>query len=181
VNAVVLADAEHRHDVGVVQFRRRPRLLPEALQVRRAQQAVKRQHLEGDVPAQRLLHRLVDHPHAAPAHLAQDAVLAQLPRRGAVGRAGRDVGAGGRARQGAELFHLDQRREQLADLLGQARVARGVLGQGRSLAAAVALGELLGQHFQRVAARSRLAHAHTSPMPPGMLDRISLSFRRART
>ena len=45
---------------------------------------MERQDLEGDVPAQRFLHRLVDHAHAAAAHLAQNAVFPQLARLGTV-------------------------------------------------------------------------------------------------
>ena len=33
------------------------------------------QDLQGDMAAQRLLHGLVDRPHAAPAHQAEDAIL----------------------------------------------------------------------------------------------------------
>ena len=38
------------------------------------------QHLERDLPAQGSLDRLVDHPHAAAAQLANDAVIAHVPR-----------------------------------------------------------------------------------------------------
>jgi hypothetical protein len=66
VQAVLLADAEDRHDVGVVQLRRRPRLTLEAAQLPRVEQSVGRQHLDGHVPAEGALLRLVDDAHAAP-------------------------------------------------------------------------------------------------------------------
>jgi hypothetical protein len=95
VDAALLADAEDGDDVAVVQQRRRPRLAAEALQVPRGEQGVAGQHLQGDVPAQRLLHRLVDHAHAAAAHLAQEAVVAQgCPERGARVQGGRPIGVG---------------------------------------------------------------------------------------
>jgi hypothetical protein len=81
VQAVLLADAEHRDDVGVVQPRRRPRLALEPPQVPGVEQGVGGQHLDGDVPAQGQLLRLVDDPHAAPAHLPEDLVVPQLPQR----------------------------------------------------------------------------------------------------
>ena len=81
VQAVLLADAEDRHDVGVVQLGRRPRLALEAAQLPRVEQGVAGQHLDGHVPAQGELLRLVDDPHAAAAHLPQDLVIPQLPQR----------------------------------------------------------------------------------------------------
>ena len=78
VDALVLADAEHRNDVGVVQPCRRPSLAAKALQVRRREQVVGGQHLQSDVPAQRLLHGFVNNAHAAAGYFAQDPVLAEL-------------------------------------------------------------------------------------------------------
>ena len=60
VQALVLADAEDRHDVGVVQPGRGPGLAPEPLQPGRSRPAMEGQHLQGHVPAQRFLDRLVD-------------------------------------------------------------------------------------------------------------------------
>src|SRR5262249_52123876 len=77
VQAVRLADPVHRHDVGMVQPRRRLRLAFKARQPLVVEQGVRRQHLESNVPSQRYLLRLVDNPHAATADLAQDAVIAQ--------------------------------------------------------------------------------------------------------
>ena len=42
-----------------------------------AEPPVQGEDLERDVPAQRLLHRLVDDPHAAPADLAENPVFAR--------------------------------------------------------------------------------------------------------
>src|SRR5438445_228693 len=53
VGALALADAEDRHDVRVVQPGHRPRLAAEALQVGGGPPALRRQHLQGDVPAER--------------------------------------------------------------------------------------------------------------------------------
>jgi hypothetical protein len=39
---------------------------------------VKGENLESDVPAQRFLHRFIDHAHAATPDFTQDAVVAQL-------------------------------------------------------------------------------------------------------
>ena len=51
VHALVLADAEDRHDVGMVQPRRRPRLAAESLEVGRGHEPGRRQDLERHVPA----------------------------------------------------------------------------------------------------------------------------------
>jgi hypothetical protein len=87
VQAVLLAHPEDRHDVRVVQPRCRPRFPPEAAQLPRVQQRVGRQDLDGHVPAQGELVRLVHHAHAAPAHLAQDPVIQQLAQGRPGGRA----------------------------------------------------------------------------------------------
>ena len=131
-----------------------------------SRQAVLRQDLERDVPAQALLHRLVDDAHAAAGDLAQDAVVAQplgdrprglRPRREQPGRL---VGPA------AELFNRDQGREQLVDLRGELGVFLGVVAQGRPLAAAVPLGKFVGQHVEQVGARGRRAHGDDSAHPP---------------
>ena len=79
--AVVFADAEDRHDVGVVQLRRRLRLALEATLRPGVLPELLGQDLEGDVPAERDLLRLVDDAHAAVADLADDAVVAQALER----------------------------------------------------------------------------------------------------
>ena len=92
VLAIGLPDAEHRDDVGVVQSCGRPRLATEPLEPERVEQGLGRQELEGDVPAEGFLHRLVDGPHATAADQPEDAILpdptgvAEVRRRGAYSR-----------------------------------------------------------------------------------------------
>ncbi len=76
-HSVVFADAEDRNDVGVVQLRRRLRFALEATPRPGVLLELFGQDLEGDVPAERDLLRLVDDAHAATADLADDAVVAQ--------------------------------------------------------------------------------------------------------
>ncbi len=137
VDAVALADAEDRHDVGVVQPPGRLGLAAEAGQVRRVQQRRGRQHLEGDVPAERFLLRLVNDAHAAPAHLTQDAIVAQALQVGEGGcrRPLEAVGGIGGVGGWLQVLDLHQRRKQIADVGGEVGVAVGVLAQGRVLAA----------------------------------------------
>src|SRR5262245_47125566 len=72
----VLADLENRHDVRVMQLRRRLRLAAEALQGTSVAREPDRQQLEGDAASQRQLLRLVDDAHAATAQLADNPVTA---------------------------------------------------------------------------------------------------------
>jgi hypothetical protein len=81
MNATLTADEVDRDDVLMVQAGRRPRLVLEALQVPRVHGRRERQHLQGHPPPQGELLRLVDHAHAAAAHLADDAEIAQGLRR----------------------------------------------------------------------------------------------------
>ena len=53
------------------------------------------------------------------------------------------------------IFHLRDGREQIAELVGVVGVARGVIADRRMLAAAQPVGELLGQHVDRVAVVER--------------------------
>jgi hypothetical protein len=62
------------------------RLALEAAQVPWVDPGVGGQDLDGDVPAQGELLRLVDDAHAAPANLTQDLVIPQLPQRRRGGR-----------------------------------------------------------------------------------------------
>jgi hypothetical protein len=161
VPAARLAGAEHRGDVGVVQPGGGLRLPPKPLQPPGVGQRLGRQHLEGDVPPQALLDRLVHHPHAAPADLAEDAELAQ-PGRRRQARRGRDERPGPVARPGLELLHLEQRGEQFADLVGEVGAAVGVLREGRSLAGPDPGDKLLGQHVERVTVGGRVGHGGPS-------------------
>ena len=72
---LVLADAEDRHDVGVVQPPRGLGLAAEPRQV-----AALGQELQGNVAVERALVCLVDHAHAAAANLADDPELAPALR-----------------------------------------------------------------------------------------------------
>ena len=150
VHPALLADPVDRDDVGVVQPRRRPRLAAEPSEVPRVGQGVRRQDLQRDVPAERLLLGLVHDAHPAAAHLADDPVVAQTPRP-AGDPAGLRAAVVGRV--GADPLQGEQCGEQAPDAVGPLRVAVGVLRQRRPLAAAVPPDELLGQFLDRVAVR----------------------------
>ena len=169
----ILADLVDRHDVGVVQPGRGPRLAAEPLQAPGVAGDRVGQDLQGDVPAQRQLLGLVDDAHAAAADLAEDAVVAdplRRARRPARGprRPGPGGVPGGRG-AGVGLLHHDQHREDVADAVGQLRVPVGVLGQRGPLAAAVARDELLGELADRVGrGNSRRSWPDLLPVPrPG--------------
>jgi hypothetical protein len=123
VDAALLAHEVDRHNVRVVQAGRRLRLVLEALQPPRVEHPGERQHLERHPPPEGDLLGLVDDAHAAPAHLAHDAEVAQeaASRHTHAAVVVRHL-AGRRARQ---LGHRLQGRHQPAQLLGVLRVARG--------------------------------------------------------
>jgi hypothetical protein len=113
--AVLFADAINRDNVGMVQPGRRSRFALKALQVKRPAGLRRQQHLESHMPAQRFLHRLVHHSHAAPAHDPEQQIITQP--------AGRVGPLPGRDRfrlcsNGAKLFDHGQRREGFADAGG---------------------------------------------------------------
>ncbi len=133
--AVVPSHAEDRHDVGVAQPRRRPRLPLEPQPLLDVGEGRVRQDLQRHASTERFLFGLVDDAHAAPTDLAENAVVAQSlqPRRGVNGHtAGGFVGA-----VGAEIFHPDQDREDLADLVGELGVTPAVFFERGPLAAAL--------------------------------------------
>jgi hypothetical protein len=111
-----LADAEHGNDVGVMQSGRGPGLPAESLEQDRVGVDDWGEDLEGDVPAQRFLNRLVHHAHAAPTEFADDAVVSQP------GRGRRSAGLGPR------LLHQGQGFQQSRKLPGQVRISARVLG-----------------------------------------------------
>src|SRR6516165_3365545 len=82
MHSVLLAHAEDRYDVGMMQPCRCLGLALEAFQQRWLQQPGEWEHFEGHVPAKRLLNRLVHDSHAALPNLAQDAIAAQPLRNG---------------------------------------------------------------------------------------------------
>ena len=81
MQAIALADAENRHDVGVMELGRGPGLSEEAPEDQRGPGDARREHLERDVPAERLLLGLIDDTHAAASQLAEDPEVAE-PLRG---------------------------------------------------------------------------------------------------
>ena len=159
VQPVALAHAEDRHDIRMVKPRRGPGLAQKPLEVPRVQERVRRQDLECHVAAERLLLGLEDDPHPTTANLAQDAEIGQ-----ALGDAIRisstvpDEAAREISRAGLELLHHDQGRKERADLVFPLGVAVDVFGQGRVLATAAPLEELLGEAFDRVAIVAGIAH-----------------------
>jgi hypothetical protein len=178
MRSLLLADAEDRDDVSMVQPGRRARLPLEPSHLVGIGQHPGRQDLQGHPAAQVLLLGLVDHPHAAPADLAHEPELAQPAGRGAgdvLGAGGQRVGvAGGIA---AEVFHHHQGGEDGADLLGQLGVLGGVVLGGGRLAASLALQELLGQGLDRVATAAGRRGRHRGP--PGWNRPWGFARRRA--
>ncbi|MFO0807853.1 MAG: hypothetical protein U0746_04450 [Gemmataceae bacterium] len=165
-----------------MKLRRRLRLPAESLQPGRVSQCIGRQQLQRDVPPKRFLHRLIDHAHAATADLSQDAELADAI---GVSVRGRNEVAGAVAGDGLELLHLDEGREQLADLVGTLWQAIRVLGQGRPFAGPEAGDELLGQALERIAVGRRIGHRTASggagmsiPARSRRLSTGSMSFER---
>ena len=76
-DAVLLAIVEDRHDVGVVQLRRRPGLGLKSPQVRPVGTEPRVHDLERHAALERLVLGFVDDPHAAAAELAEQGVVAQ--------------------------------------------------------------------------------------------------------
>ncbi len=76
VNPVLAADLEDRDNVRVIQRRGGLSLDPKPLDLPWVHRGGDRQHLEGDLPAGRDLHSLVDDTHPPAAELANDAVAA---------------------------------------------------------------------------------------------------------
>jgi hypothetical protein len=142
----LLADAEDGHDVGVVELGRGPRLALEPAAGLGVLEHLPGEHLQGHMPAQRDLLGLVDDAHAAAAHLADDAVVAELlqGRQTSCGkfpgcvRLERLVGEG-------DVLHHRHGREDLADLAGQLGVVLDILAERGPLPLAIAVEELLGE------------------------------------
>src|SRR5262245_56172967 len=76
MHSVLLAHAEDRHDVSMMQPGRCLGLALEAFQQRWVRKPGEWEHFEGHVPAERLLNCLVHDSHAALPNLAQDAIAA---------------------------------------------------------------------------------------------------------
>jgi hypothetical protein len=107
-----------------------------------------RQNLERHPPAQRDLLGLVNDAHAAPADLAEDLVVANLPRERIRSPGLRELVVA--LSQTLGLLYLDHRREDLADVVSELRVAIGVFPERGPLAPAEAIGEFLGQSIKQV-------------------------------
>ena len=135
----MLADAEDRHDVGMVQLRDGLRLALEPLEALGIELGMV-DRLDGDVPPERLLDRLVDDPHPAPAQFAEDAKLADPLRH-----------EPGLLRPPAHLLHHGDGAEEFPDLLRLVGEAGFVLGDRRRLAPPAPLDKLLGHAVERVA------------------------------
>ena len=165
----------------MVQERGGPGLAAEPDQRHGARGSILGEDLQGHAAAQALLHRLVDDAHAAPADLAEDAVIAQAL--GDRPLEPRPVPDRGRPRLvvAAEPLHHRHRWEELADLVGQVRASVGVFGQRRPLAPPVSLGEFVRQMIERVRSGPGLAHGQGSSQSPPRSFKISLSRRSART
>ena len=143
---VLLADAEHGDDVGVVELGGRLRFALEAPLGPDIEQHAPGQHLQGHVPSQRNLLGLVDDAHAAFADLAQDAIIPELQQ-------------GGGRRRGwvlvrflvvfLDLLDLDHGREQLADVVGQLGIAVDIILERRSFAGPIPGGELVSEPSQQ--------------------------------
>ncbi len=145
--AVLLADAEHGHDVGVVEACGGAGFALEAFAPGGAAEIQVGQHLDGDAPAEGFLLGLIDDAHAAVAEFADDAEITK-PLDG-----GPDDGAG-RPRRGHRplgLLDLTDGREEVANVVGQLRMLRGVCLDGGLLAAPAALRELIGECLERIA------------------------------
>jgi hypothetical protein len=159
MDALVFADAEHRHDVGMVQPGRRAGLAAEALELLGLHQRTGGQDFQGHMAAERFLHRLVDHSHPAPTDLAEQAILSELSRNLLRRRRGRF--------QGRRLFdtatsflHHHQGGEQAADVVGQVGMACFILAHRRPFAGPQACQERFRELLQRVALRRVLLHTH---------------------
>src|ERR1700688_2388107 len=75
---VVVLDAVDGADIGMVQLRSRPSLAREAFQRFGVANQIFRDTLQGHVPAQFQVFRLIDHAHSPAPKLAKDAVMGHL-------------------------------------------------------------------------------------------------------
>src|SRR5262249_38663950 len=114
------------------------------------------QHLQGDVPAERLLRSLVDHAHPAVPDPPEDAELADPLRVGRLDGGDERPGVVGADRLG--LLHLDHRREQGANLVAQFRGPGGLLRAGGPWTGTEAADEPLGEPFEWVTVGGRVGH-----------------------
>jgi len=119
------------------------------LQLPWVEQGVGGQHLDGDVPAQRELLRLVDDTHAATTHLTQDLVIPQLLQRRRGRGPGQTLLTGGIV-GGLGLFHEHQGGQHVADLVRLLGVTPGELLDRGTLSLPERFHELVGDLPERV-------------------------------
>lgn len=162
VQTVLLADAEDRDDVRVVQPGGGLSLADEPLRVRRVVQQLRRQHLDRDAPTERDLFRLVHDAHPAVPDLAEDAVVAQLSQGRRLRLRRRRVHA-----FAFDALHHLERGEQVLDPLGEVGMGGNVLRDGRAFAPPAAGCELLGQFVQSSLIGSSFGHGR---LVPGVMD-----------
>ena len=146
----ILADLVDRHDIGVMESSRGPGLAAKPLLDHPVARHLPRQDLQRHAAAQRDLLGLVHDPHATPADLAEDPVVADLAQGWIRGPSVAGLIHVLALPATLGLLDLDHRREQLADLLGQLRVAIGVFLECRPFAGPEPRRELLGQSIQKV-------------------------------
>ncbi len=141
----------------MVQAARRARLAEESPAVRIVESRVAGQHFHCDATAERLLHGFVHDAHPAAADLSEDAEVAQAlqPRR--AGRASRVFAFLTRP----HFLERGDRRKQIADLVRQLGMIGRVLLDGRHFAMPLALHEVGGEHFERIAVGLGGEHART--------------------
>ncbi len=153
--ALVLADLEDLHDVGVLQPRHRRGLGPEARQLVRLGLTAGADHLEGDDAVELHLPGLVDDAHAAPPQLPQDLIVRDGRQRGGLCRPGRDepwargrlAAPGGRGR--GRILYGPLHLEQVPDLGGPFGETTQVLLQFDPLADLPAEQHLVADQVQR--------------------------------
>jgi hypothetical protein len=145
MHAALAADAVDADDVRVFQNRSGLGFVLEALQLPLVQHRCKRQHLQGDLSAQRNLLRLVHYAHPAPADFAEDAEVAQRAQAASFGiqrfRVGRFGGADGRP----QIDQCLHGRVPSSQLVGIIWVLRGKRRDVDRMAGLQAVGEFIDQ------------------------------------
>jgi hypothetical protein len=183
VEPILLADAEDRHDVGVVQLGGRASLSLETFDLRRIGNCVSGEDLERDSPAEGFLLGLVDDPHAAAAGLAQQPEVAKpLQARAPDDHGSRVEIAGGVARAGLQVVEHQERGKCQADLVGQIGVGGGVLLDRGILAQALLLDEFVSQRTESFVGSSGSGYFAPSALSrnPGKLSSKLRRRPRAR-
>ncbi len=163
MQAVVFADAEDRHDMGVMQLSRGASFAEEPLDLPRTGVGPRSEDLECNATAERFLLGLVDNAHAAPTYLPEDPVVGQPLERslGSRSRPAIEV-ADGRLGFRPESFDHDQGREQVADLHRPFRMPGDVLANRGPLSPALAIQKLFREFFKGIAFVAGVGHQQDS-------------------